>query len=346
MESDDDDDNERQFLSEVHMASLAEDLGVNRRVSRFFFQIPKALRPNIDCDGGSVVEDQKRGILQDAVPSKEIQEILQGSSYNGEACKYDDDEDGDPVISRQSIQQQKRDNSNTYDAVITLEHAMTTPLKDVGHQVWLGALLLCDFMLYAWQSFHEAIVLDLGAGVGLTSIVAAYIAQTVFCTDKGDPLLKLAQRNVERNTDTLPVKGEVRVRELDWNTQAFPSPEYNQRQTRSEFPFRAQDLQVLENCSVILAAEVVYDVELTDVFFRFLYSILIRPPAKTAYLTVEKRQVFSIADLDIVSPAYEQFRENLADLASVDQGPVRFVCTQVDTNFPQFFQYQRVKELG
>lgn len=31
MESDDDDDNERQFLSEVHMASLAEDLGVNRR---------------------------------------------------------------------------------------------------------------------------------------------------------------------------------------------------------------------------------------------------------------------------------------------------------------------------
>lgn len=55
--------------------------------------------------------------------------------------------------------------------------------------------------------------------------------------------------------------------------------------------------------------------------------------------------MFSIADLDIVSPAYEQFRENLADLASVDQGPVRFVCTQVDTNFPQFFQYQRVKEL-
>lgn len=29
----------------------------------------------------------------------------------------------------------------------------------------------------------------------------------------------------------------------------------DQRQTRSEFPFRAQDLQVLENCSVILAAE-------------------------------------------------------------------------------------------
>lgn len=38
-----------------------------------------------------------------------------------------------------------------------------------------------------------------------------------------------------------------------------------------------------------LFVAVVYDVELTDVFFRFLYSILIRPPAKTAYLTVEKR---------------------------------------------------------
>ena len=57
------------------------------------------------------------------------------------------------------------------------------------------------------------------------------------------------------------------------------------------------------------------------------------------------RQVFSIADKDVVSPAYEHFRENLQDLCSVDEGPVRFLCSQVDLSFPQYFHYMRTKEL-
>ena len=57
------------------------------------------------------------------------------------------------------------------------------------------------------------------------------------------------------------------------------------------------------------------------------------------------RQVFTIVDREVVSPAYEHFRENLRDLCSIDEGPVRFVCSQVDTSFPQYFHYQRTKEL-
>ena len=49
-------------------------------------------------------------------------------------------------------------------------------------QVWLGALLLCDFMLHYSVLLKGAVVVDLGAGVGLTSIVAAIMAKTVFCT--------------------------------------------------------------------------------------------------------------------------------------------------------------------
>ena len=56
--------------------------------------------------------------------------------------------------------------------------------KFISVQVWLGALLLCDFMLHYNALFAGKVVVDLGAGVGLTSIVAALQANTVFCTGK------------------------------------------------------------------------------------------------------------------------------------------------------------------
>jgi len=41
---------------------------------------------------------------------------------------------------------------------------------------------LCDFIIYHQQLFNKAVVLDLGAGVGLTSIVASMFSDLVFAT--------------------------------------------------------------------------------------------------------------------------------------------------------------------
>ena len=62
------------------------------------------------------------------------------------------------------------------------EHAMSTPLEDVGLQVWRGALLMADYLVHNPVRFQDSVVLELGAGTGLVSIVAALTAQTVFCT--------------------------------------------------------------------------------------------------------------------------------------------------------------------
>ena len=50
-------------------------------------------------------------------------------------------------------------------------------------QVWPGCLLLCDFLMS--QSLSESVLLELGAGVGLSSIVAAVQAKMVIASGKG-----------------------------------------------------------------------------------------------------------------------------------------------------------------
>ena len=66
---------------------------------------------------------------------------------------------------------------------ILLEHAMSTTLERVGQQVWRGALLMVDYLLTCGSPrLQDSVVLELGVGTGLVSIVAASKAQHIFCT--------------------------------------------------------------------------------------------------------------------------------------------------------------------
>lgn len=67
------------------------------------------------------------------------------------------------------------------DCVFT-EHSISTELNLVGLQVWRGALLLADYILSHPNLFKDQTILELGSGVGLTSIVASYFAKEVICT--------------------------------------------------------------------------------------------------------------------------------------------------------------------
>ncbi|XP_013373451.1 PREDICTED: methyltransferase-like protein 22 isoform X6 [Chinchilla lanigera] len=89
-----------------------------------------------------------------------------------------------------------------------LEHTMATPLEDVGKQVWQGALLLADYILFRRDLFQGRTVLELGAGTGFASIVAATMARTVYCTDVGADLLAMCQRNITLNSH-LAAAGDV-----------------------------------------------------------------------------------------------------------------------------------------
>ncbi|XP_068897084.1 methyltransferase-like protein 22 [Tenebrio molitor] len=223
------------------------------------------------------------------------------------------DADGDLIVSRKA--------SAEKFGVIEIEHSKSTVLDLVGLQVWRGALLLADWLLYNSRNFKEdRYVLELGSGVGLSSIVAGMFVP-VFCTDinKGG-LLKLIKGNILRNAHLS--KHPINVLELDFTWQVLPR----------------EIVAVLEKTPVVIAADVVYDDVITEAFVRTVGHLLSKPPKRSVYVALEKRFVFTIADCDAVAPCYEYFVECMQKLENISM-------EEVPLNFPQYFHYERVKEL-
>uniref|UniRef100_A0A383VAG9 Methyltransferase small domain-containing protein n=1 Tax=Tetradesmus obliquus TaxID=3088 RepID=A0A383VAG9_TETOB len=95
---------------------------------------------------------------------------------------------------------------------ISIQHSLATPVSRCGEQVWLGSCLLCDWLIHNAQQLAGCTLLEFGAGVGLTSILAAHFAQRVLLTDTDAGALELAAGNVAANG----VQERVSVRRLDW----------------------------------------------------------------------------------------------------------------------------------
>lgn len=226
--------------------------------------------------------------------------------------------------------------------VIRIEHTMATPLEDVGKQVWRGAFLMADFILSHRDLFQGCTVLELGAGTGVTSIVMATVAKRVYCTDVGQDLLSMCERNVALNKHILEsADGDVKVCELDWMRDDFcTDPEVEFSWTEDE----VADLH--DNTTVLIAADVCYDDDLTDGLFRTLYRIMsnLRHPC-TLYFSIEKRLNFTLQHMDVSCEAYDHFRSCLSDLKNITDGKMIFTVEPVQLCFPQFLIYERIKQL-
>uniref|UniRef100_A0A672FR88 Methyltransferase like 22 n=1 Tax=Salarias fasciatus TaxID=181472 RepID=A0A672FR88_SALFA len=210
------------------------------------------------------------------------------------------------------------------------------------HQVWRGAFLLADFILSEPQSFRGATVLELGGGTGFTSVVMATVAKTVYCTDVGDDLLSMCERNVALNRHLLePKGGEVRVRRLDWLQHHLCTD------ADTEFSWSEEEVSDLhDNTTFIIAADVCYDDDLTDAFFRTLYKLcsnFSRPCA--VLISIEKRMNFTLRHLDVTCEAYSHFRACLEQLQALQDGRCSFRVEPLTSNFPQFLLYERIEHL-
>lgn len=97
--------------------------------------------------------------------------------------------------------------------------------------------------------------------------------------------------------------------------------------------------QKSQDCDVILAADVVYDKNITYKFFKTLKKLLSMSPKK-AFIAIEKRQ-HAGSNGQIVAPNYEIFLQELSDLNSSRHINV----TSIEIDFKQYFKYSRVKEL-
>lgn len=224
------------------------------------------------------------------------------------------DSDGDLVVKRKS--------ELTKRGIVEIEHSKRTELSLVGLQVWRGALLLADWILYNGEQLvkRNSKILELGSGTGLTSIVASMFSHVV-CTDvnKGD-ILKLLQANITRN------------KSYSKYTSLVTEVDFTKRNLNDDV------ISALPDIKIIIAADVIYDNQLTEDFVKMLQLFLGYGQIKAIFVALEKRYVFTISDCDVSAPCYDFFIECLQKLddISVEELPI---------HFPQYFQYERVKEL-
>ena len=239
-------------------------------------------------------------------------------------------------------QEEQQEEEQEGEIVIRIEHTMATPLEDVGKQVWRGACLLADFILSDPGRFRGATVLELGAGTGLTSITMATAAKTVYCTDVGEDLLSMCERNVALNKHVTEASGgQVKVRHLDWLQQDLP--------TDAEVEFSWTEAEVADlynNTSVIIAADVCYDDELTDGLFRTLHRLCSHfSHTCTVLFSLERRMNFTLRHMDVSCEAYDHFSRCLSQLEEVEDDRCSFSVQRLPTDFPQFLLYERIEQL-
>ncbi|KAL1517244.1 hypothetical protein ABEB36_001033 [Hypothenemus hampei] len=223
------------------------------------------------------------------------------------------DKEGDILVPRR--------NATEHDEELEIEHSVSTSLELVGLQIWRGSLLLADWLLHYGNTLCEnEYILELGSGVGLTSIIASMFAP-VICTDlnKGE-IFNVIKANINRNKHY--VKYPIEVMELDFMDKEI----------------REDVKKFLPKVTTVIAADVVYDDHITEAFIKTVKELLSMPPQRSLLVALEKRYVFTIKDCDTCAPCYDYFLEKLQSLNDVE-------IEQVPSNFPQYFQYLRCKEL-
>ncbi|KAI4484038.1 hypothetical protein M0804_007494 [Polistes exclamans] len=227
---------------------------------------------------------------------------------NIRAIKYDQDDDLD--IDR------------NVENILYIEHNVSTELRMVGLQVWRGALLLADYILSNPDLFKGKIIMELGSGVGLTSIVASFLAKEIICTDINlGEILNVIKRNFIRNISY--VKCKFHIEELNFLNLKW-----------------SQSLEEkIDVTDIIIAADVIYDDVITDGFVTTLDKILKKKDSKIAYIALEKRYVFTVANMDTVAPMYEEF------LRCIRRRNLNWNIEYVKIDFPRFFKYDRVKHM-
>ncbi|XP_033629946.1 methyltransferase-like protein 22 [Asterias rubens] len=320
-----------QVLSDVHVdvpiSSKLSNKG--KATTRFYFRIPVECSDRVDRSSLSAspltAEDHNLKFEQ---PSS----VKDGTSITEATL----DEDGDLVVLRKDRRQQ----------IVVIEHAMATTINEVGLQVWQGCLLLCDFMLSNQAIFRGQVALELGAGVGLGSIVMATMASTVFCTDIGLDVLKLCQRNVTNNckfsmNNDPQEDHDVKVRELDW----FQFSNTTMTNCSSVFQWGEEDKVLLQEVMVIIAADVIYDDELTDAFFNTLHHLMTTGKEKMAFIAIEKRFNFTVDDLKVTCKAYDHFLKHITRLVSSPAVKVKYYAEKLRTDFMECSQYTRTKQM-
>ncbi|VVA95967.1 unnamed protein product [Arabis nemorensis] len=253
------------------------------------------------------------------------------------------DKDGDLLLPR-------RPTRSAHSFTITIQHCITSKLRDVGLQVWKAELVLSEFVLHNMctsSDLNGIVCLELGAGTGLLGILLARVAKAVFLTDYGDDILGNCVQNVEMNSSLFNPQAVVNVRELNWMSKWPTEESHGDCRHPQKYCWSLQDFELVKSASFIFAADVIYSDDLTIALFSMLKRLMSFGCEKVLYLGLEKRYNFSLDDLDVVANGYACFRSYIKEDGLCEKGERSFVGKRIDvTQIPQYVKgYDRGEDV-
>lgn len=275
-----------------------------------------------------------------------VSDVHVNNTYDG-----DDDDDGECTLKKTRFRFKFDFEGEPDSDVLVIHHALQTSLNEVGLQVWTGCLLLAEFFLSSPKLTRQKdeVWLELGAGTGLCTIIAGLSQlpppKAVICTDTGSKVLDLCRKNLRDNISILRdrgVKTEVLVTDLDFCDYDLDSEVT--LMNAETCPTTQRELgSMLAQVSVIFAADVIFDVDVTEGLFQLLIDAMTLGD-KTLYLSLEKRVLFSIFDTsEPSSPIYDHFAGCLDGLLQMKFDNGEFRAEKMPVEFPHLFSsnYER-----
>jgi predicted nicotinamide N-methyase len=113
-------------------------------------------------------------------------------------------------------------------------------------QVWPSAYALCEFIATQQDLLQNKKVLELAAGVGLPSLLAAQFATQVVCSDHVPAAVECMQRSIEKNQ-----LKNISAIEIDWNHLPDDLP-----------------------CDILLLSDINYEPQVFETVFNMMLSFL------------------------------------------------------------------------
>ncbi|KAL6061869.1 Protein-lysine N-methyltransferase EFM6 [Balamuthia mandrillaris] len=170
----------------------------------------------------------------------------------------------------------------------------------IGCAIWDAAIILSRFIFDCQDAFGGKTVLELGSGVGLPGLTAAYFADRVVLTDYIPQLLDNLEYNVRLNSDveegdggrlksSKDISQNTQVSYLNWNDiyeligeAPPPKPDEDQPKEKKDYEelndeqeerYR-QQMRTLEAADIIIGSELTYIPESVHALVRVLKKYL------------------------------------------------------------------------
>jgi predicted nicotinamide N-methyase len=132
----------------------------------------------------------------------------------------------------------------------------------VGLIPWTAGFVLAEFVVSNSELFSEKVCLELGSGVGLTGIVALKTTRLrhIILSDSDDKVLQNLTENLIINGIDPSASSRVSVCRLDWSE------------------CHTRNFSLLLYPHIVLAADVIYDPDVSNDFIKCLISVMRREP--------------------------------------------------------------------